>query len=186
MWRHRPVQSAISLTSIALALAVATSSALAIRGNSPGSTGGSRDQSTCRAGLVWDARKNICVQAQRGMLPDEELAEYAYALAEEGRYREALSTLDLLEDPETPKALNYRGFATRKLGRLDEGISYYLKAVALDPEYAPVREYLGEAYVVQGRLDLAKQQLAIIESICGTRCEEYIDLAEAIEAAGDL
>jgi hypothetical protein len=28
-----------------------------------------------------------------------------------------------------PRALNYRGYATRKLGRTDEGIGYYLKSV---------------------------------------------------------
>ena len=69
---------------------------------------------------------------------------------------------------------------TRHLGRLDEGISYYLKSVALDPHYAQVREYLGEAYVIKGRVDLAEQQLDAIKAICGTGCEEYEDLAKAI------
>jgi tetratricopeptide (TPR) repeat protein len=184
---HPTAKSPISLGLIVLALALGASTALAIRGgNSRGPADGPRDQNTCRAGLVWDARKHMCVQAQRGVLPDEELAEYAYALAEEGRYQEALATLDLLQNPDTPRALNYRGFATRKLGRLDEGITYYLKALALDPQYAEVREYLGEAYVVKGRFDLAAQQLAIIESLCGTNCEEYIDLKEAIEQGADL
>jgi hypothetical protein len=43
-----------------------------------------------------------------------------------------------------------------------------------------VREYLGEAYVIKGRLDLAQEQLQHIKSICGSTCEEYQDLAEAI------
>jgi tetratricopeptide (TPR) repeat protein len=85
-----------------------------------------------------------------------------------------------------PKVLNYRGYATRKLGRVDEGVGYYRKAVELDPKYAQVREYLGEAYVIQGKLDLAKEQLNVIQSLCGTGCEEYKDLAEAIEAAPKL
>ncbi|MNG32379.1 Tetratricopeptide repeat protein [compost metagenome] len=80
--------------------------------------------------------------------------------------------------------MNYRGYATRKLGRTDEGIGYYLQSVKLDPQYAQVREYLGEAYVVKGRLDLAQEQLRQIESICGsTQCEEYQDLAEAINGS---
>jgi hypothetical protein len=54
--------------------------------------------------------------------------------------------------------------------------------VALDPDYTLVREYLGEAYVIQGKLDLAKQELAEIEKRCGTTCEPYEDLAEAISA----
>jgi tetratricopeptide (TPR) repeat protein len=185
----RRFAAGIAISAILIALTLRFGPAFAVGGgggNSGGSTGGARDRNTCRTGLVWDARKHMCVQAERGVLPDEDLTEYAYALAEEGRYEEALATLDLLDDPQTARALNYRGFATRKLGRLDEGIGYYLKSVALDPQYAQVREYLGEAYVAKGRLDLAEQQLAIIETLCGTGCEEYIDLSEAIEQGPDL
>ena len=114
------------------------------------------------------------------MLPDPELTEYAYALAKADRYQEALDVLDLLANPNTPRALNYRGYATRKLGRTDEGIGYYLKSVALDPAYPQVREYLGEAYVIEGKYDLAKAQLATIEKLCGKDCEYYEDLAEAL------
>jgi hypothetical protein len=39
------------------------------------------------------------------------------ALAKSERYQEALNVLDTLENPNTPRALNYRGYATRKLGR---------------------------------------------------------------------
>ena len=95
--------------------------------------------------------------------------------------------LDLLDNPNTPRALNYRGYATRKLGRTDEGITYYLKSVALDPKYPQVREYLGEAYVIQGKFDLAKNQLSTIEKLCGSKdCEYYKDLAEALEQAHAL
>ena len=66
---------------------------------------------------------------------------------------------------------------------MEEGIAFYQKAVALDPDYTLVREYLGEAYVTQGKLDLARTELAEIEKRCGTTCEPYEDLAEAIEAA---
>ena len=115
------------------------------------------------------------------MIDDKSLADYAYALARGGRYQEALATLDLMQNPNTAEALNYRGYATRKLGHVDEGIAFYKQAVALDPNYTLVREYLGEAYVTQGKLDLAKAELAEIEKRCGTTCEPYEDLAEAIE-----
>ncbi|SEC66903.1 hypothetical protein SAMN05444161_1592 [Rhizobiales bacterium GAS191] len=137
---------------------------------------------TCAKGQVYDSKKG-CVKAERGVLPDEQMTQYAYALAKEDRFVEALDTLNLLENPNTAKALNYRGYATRKLGRTEEGISYYLKSVSLDPGYAQVREYLGEAYVIQGKVDLAKAQLATIKTLCGTGCEEYEDLAQAIEDA---
>jgi tetratricopeptide (TPR) repeat protein len=185
---RRATCSGIAFGAFLVALTVAIGPAVANRGgggNSGGSPTNSRDQNTCRAGMVWDNRKHMCVQATRGVLPDEQLTEYASALAGQGRYQEALATLDLLDQPETPRALNYRGYASRKLGRLDEGIGYYLRSITLDPQYAQVREYLGEAYVAKGRLDLAKEQLAIIETLCGTTCEEYVDLQDAITGEGE-
>lgn len=101
-------------------------------------------------------------------------------LAKAERYTEALEVLNLMTNPKTAEALNYRGYATRKLGRVDEGIGYYLQSVRLAPRYAQVREYLGEAYVIKGDLAGAKAQLQTIKSICGTECEEYEDLAKAI------
>jgi tetratricopeptide (TPR) repeat protein len=145
------------------------------------------DLTTCEPGKVWDAKQHKCLTKRSGVLPDPELTEYAYALAKAGRYQEALDDLDMLDNPNTPRALNYRGYATRKLGRTDEGISYYLKSVALDPAYPQVREYLGEAYVIQGKYDLAKDQLATIEKLCGSKdCEYYEDLADALEKAHAL
>jgi hypothetical protein len=53
----------------------------------------------------------------------------------------------------------------------------------MNPNYAEAREYLGEGYVTMGKIDLAKEQLGEIKRICGTSCEEYADLNEAIEEA---
>ena len=145
-----------------------------------GGGGGADKTPTCARGEVYDARSNGCVKQGGSLLPDKALTEYAYALAKEERYDEALDVLNLLKDKNTPEALNYRGYATRKLGRVDEGIGYYRKSVALDPRYAKVREYLGEAYVIKGNITEAQTQLRAIKTICGTGCEEYAHLAQAI------
>jgi len=145
------------------------------------------DLTTCNSGQVWDRKKHKCLRRHSGVLPDSELTEYAYALAKADRFQEALDVLASLDNPNTPRALNYRGYATRKLGRTDEGIGYYLQSVALDPQYPQVREYLGEAYVIEGKFDLAKQQLATIEKLCGSKdCEYYSDLAKALDDAHAL
>jgi tetratricopeptide (TPR) repeat protein len=136
---------------------------------------------TCKKGEVYDKKLKKCVKQSGANITDENRADYAYSLAKDGRYQEALAMLDTVKDQNTAEVLNYRGYATRKLGRTDEGISYYLKSVELDPKYAKVREYLGEAYVIKGRIDLANDQLTTIQSLCGTSCEEYQDLHEAIE-----
>jgi tetratricopeptide (TPR) repeat protein len=181
---------------VALAFGAATPVAFASGGGGGGGGSGSpsgganggqtetrgEDLTTCPKGQIWDVKNHKCLAKKSSVLPDDQMTEYAYALAKADRFDEALETLNLLQDPNTPRALNYRGYATRKLGRTEEGIGYYLKSVALDPHYAQVREYLGEAYAIQGRFELAKQQLDTIAKICGsTECEEYEDLADAIK-----
>jgi tetratricopeptide (TPR) repeat protein len=163
------------------------SAAPAPGGSAAPPAGASTSLKTCDPGLVWDTKKKKCIIKRSGVLPDGDLIEYAYALAKAERYQEALDVLDILDDPNTARALNYRGYATRKLGRTEEGISYYLRSVALDPTYTQVREYLGEAYVTLGKFDLAKEQLATIEKLCGSKdCENYVDLAAALEKAHGL
>jgi Flp pilus assembly protein TadD len=159
-----------------LLLAVALSGSLALANGEDDAPA----KPNCPKGQVFDTKSQKCIMQTSSLVPDADRTDYAYRLAKDGRYEEALALLDTLKNPNTAKALNYRGYATRKLGRTDEGIGYYLQSVKLDPQYAQVREYLGEAYVIKGRLDLAQEQLQQIKSICGSTCEEYQDLVEAI------
>lgn len=154
-----------------------------------GGGGGGSDRSdppTCGKGEVWDSRSQRCVKAENGVLPDKDFAANAYSLAKAGRFAEALAVLDLMKDPNTAVALNYRGYATRRMGRVDEGIGYYLRSVALDPNYAQVREYLGEAYLIKGDGARADEQLRAIKKICGPTCEEYEHLLVAINDTSRL
>ena len=145
----------------AFALCLTTGPTLAIA-----DSGGKDDTASCPRGEVYDSRQRKCVKVQGSVLPDGVLTDYAAALSKAGRYDEALTILDQLKNPNTAEALNYRGYATRKLGQLDEGIKYYLRSVALDPRYTLVREYLGEAYVIKGDMARAKAQLQVIERLC--------------------
>jgi tetratricopeptide (TPR) repeat protein len=165
-----------SVVAMAFGLCLAAAGPALADGDGPSDSGAK----TCPSGEVYDARSSQCVKQQVGVLPDAALTDYAYALAKAERYDDALGVLNLLKNPNTAKALNYRGYATRKLGHIDEGIGYYQKSVALDPHYAQVREYLGEAYVLKGDMARAKAELQAIKGICGTECEEYEDLAKAI------
>ncbi|HWB48927.1 MAG TPA: tetratricopeptide repeat protein [Stellaceae bacterium] len=159
---------------LALGLVFSAGAALAAGSSPP-------DTPTCSRGEVYNSSTKKCEKRQAGALPDQDLANYAYALAKAKRYDEAIEVLDLMKNPNTAQALNYRGYATRHLGKLDEGIRYYLRAVKLDPHYAQVREYLGEAYVIKGDLASARYQLRKIKTICGnSECEEYEDLEKAI------
>ncbi len=168
---------------VALAFMLALSGAAFAAGGGGSSGESSPATKKCKTGQVWDKNTKKCVKAQSGVLPDEDLYQQGRALAKEGRYDWAIEVLASIRNQQDPRVLNYMGYSYRKSGRLDLGISYYRKALAIDPNYNLAREYLGEGYVAAGRKDLAMLELAAIEKSCGTSCEEYKDLAEAIAGA---
>jgi Flp pilus assembly protein TadD len=89
-----------------------------------------------------------------------------------------------IRNGEDARVLTMLGYSKRKLGWIEEGIADYQKALAIDPDNADAREYLGEAYVETGRHDLARLELEKFDAICGGRsCEQYVDLAEALAEA---
>lgn len=144
---------------------------------------------TCKKGevvkMVMKSGKKVatCVKASAGILPDDELYEQGRLLAKSGEYDWALEVLATIENQNDPRVLNYTGYSNRKAGRLELGITYYNKALAIDPNFVLAREYLGEGYVAAGRVDLAQLQLGEIKNRCGETCEEYKDLSKAIVAA---
>ncbi len=112
---------------------------------------------------------------------DAELFYAGYWLARNGRYREALDMLNRAE-VKNARVLTYIGFATRKLGRLDEAFGHYQKALALDPANAIARSYLGEAHLARDDVASAESELQRVEALCGSSCAAYRELAGHIEA----
>ena len=144
--------------------------------------GGSSDTPKCSNGQVWDKAKKKCVNPQRGMIDDDSIYETGRDLAMAGRYGEAITVLSLASDKSDPRILNYLGYSHRKSGRVSVGLGYYREALIQDPNYTLVREYMGEAYLQNGDVDAARQQLGEIEKRCGKGCREYSLLAEQIDA----
>lgn len=132
---------------------------------------------------VKGLRKKACVKAVSGVLPDEDLYQQGRLLAKAGEYDWALTLFSAIKNQNDPRVLNYTGYSHRKAGRLDMGITFYRKALAINPDFVLAREYLGEGYVAAGRIDLAKVELSEIGNRCGVACEEYKDLKKAIETA---
>ena len=60
------------------------------------------------------------------------------------------------KQPRSYPAQSELGFALRKLGRFDDSLEAYDKALAVKPGYAPAIEYRGEAYLELGRLTDAR------------------------------
>ena len=98
-------------------------------------------------------------------------------------YAAALAELrDLAEDVQQADVYNLLGFALRKTGDFKTSLTYYTKALELQPDHKAAREYLGELYVETGNLAKAREQLAILAKLCPSGCEEREDLQKAISA----
>ena len=101
-------------------------------------------------------------------------------------YAAALQELRKLAE-DTPQADVYSllGYTLRKTGDYTTSLSYYTKALDLQPDHKGAREYLGELYVETGNIDKAKEQLAVLVKLCSRSCEEREDLERAIKAKGN-
>ena len=147
------------------------------------------DLTVCKPGQVWDTKRRKCLVRRSDVLPDPVMTEYAYALAKADRYQEAIDVLDLLDNPNTPRALNLSAAPRDPQAWMhrQRALAIISSQVALAPRaYPQVREYLGEAYVIEGKYDLAKEQLSMIERLCSKNCEYYEDLADALTEAHAL
>jgi len=170
-----------SLVALALSIAGAVGPAFANSSGGSGSSGSSTP--SCKSGYVYDTNKKQCVKASS--LNDEQIYQQGRDLALAGRYEEGLGALAAVRNQNDSRVLTMIGYAKRKLGSVDEGMTYYQRALAIDPNNADTREYLGEAYVQMGRMDLAKAELVNVQALCGTECEQYHDLAAAIAGQSD-
>jgi tetratricopeptide (TPR) repeat protein len=180
------------VTTLFFATALACSASLAFAastGTSSGSSGTtaptvSPKKTGCKKGFVVVKRngKSSCSK-KKAELTDDELYQQGEALALEGEYAWALEVLGSIKNQSDPRVLNYTGYSHRKSGRLETAISYYRKALEINPNFVLAREYLGEGYVVAGRIDLAKVELGEIATRCGTHCTEYQELNTAIQIA---
>jgi tetratricopeptide (TPR) repeat protein len=98
-------------------------------------------------------------------------------------YAAALAELrDIAEDTQQADVYNLLGFTLRKTGDFKTSLTYYSKALELQPDHKAAREYLGELYVETGNIEKAKEQLAILAKLCPGGCEEREDLQKAISA----
>ncbi len=134
----------------------------------------------CKKGKVYSMRRKKCIVAKKSELSDDNIFRAGRLLAFDGRYGEAIEVLTLASNLNSPKILNYLGYAHRKAGRIDVGLGYYKQALAIDPDYTLVREYMGEAFLSRKNYKAAEYQLSEIAKRCGISCREYTLLSAAI------
>src|SRR5262244_2824711 len=92
-------------------------------------------------------------------------------------YKGALAELTpMLETHQNADVYNLMGFSLRKTGAYKQAYTFYRKALDFDPQHKGALEYLGELYVETGQLDKAKENVALLQKICPSGCEELADL----------
>ncbi|GLR55958.1 tetratricopeptide repeat protein [Rhizobium leguminosarum] len=100
-------------------------------------------------------------------------------------YAGALAELrGLAEDNQQADVYNLMGYTLRKTGDYRTSLTYYTKALELQPDHRAAREYLGELYVETGEMAKAEEQVSSLKQLCPSGCEELEDLQELIAAKG--
>lgn len=185
------------LTSLALMFTLALPGVGLAAGGGGGSGGGSGGSSgdkeptktetttDCKKSEVWDAKAKKCVDATDGVttgqLDNDTLYNAARELAHYGRADDALVVVSAMTEGDSDRVLTFKGFANRLIGNVDVGMHYYDVALAQNPDNIQARSYMGQAYILQGKKDLAVAQLDEIVKRGGSGSWAEHSLREAIE-----
>ena len=164
------------VTASMVSLSVATS-VFAAGGSSPTVT----EKSCKKKGMVLNKKKKKCVEAERGMFTDDVLYVSARDLAYDGKFENAIHLLQLAENQDDPRILNYLGFSNRKMGRTAIAMEYYARALEINPDYILARSYMGQGLVADGDMAGAKAQLAEIRDRGHSDSWAYVMLENAIQ-----
>lgn len=102
------------------------------------------------------------------------------AKAAEKSYRRAIERAQRAVEYDSTyhEAWNLIGFASRKLGDYPKSLAAYRTALKIAPDYAPAREYYGEALLETGDWNGAREQLAWLQ-------KQGVDQAKELETAID-
>ena len=136
--------------------------------------------------LVLGSGGRALADGDRTIKPDP-AQDTAYTTAvqaiEAGRFAEAIPLLEgvVARDARNADAYNWLGYAVRRTGDPPRAIPIYQKALDIDPKHRGAHEYVGEAYLLLGDVDKARQHLARLNALCLLPCSEYRDLKKAIE-----
>ena len=96
-------------------------------------------------------------------------------------YAAGIDKLKSLGHDDNPDVANLIGYSSRKLGRYDDSKLWYERALASDPAHARTWSYYGMWHAEQGNVLKARDFLAKVETLCGTKCREYTELKGVIE-----
>jgi tetratricopeptide (TPR) repeat protein len=101
------------------------------------------------AGSSSSSTPTDAYQEAEDLIDDEEFAK-AIPLLEQS----------IKEKGEYADALNLLGYSYREMGQLDKAMTYYNKALSMEPQHLGANEYIGELYLEMNDLPKAEERLA--------------------------
>ena len=109
------------------------------------------------------------------------------AAIKSSEWKKAISELSIAvkEQPRNADAHNLLAYSYRKQATPDlpKAFEHYTTALKLNPNHKGAHEYIGEAYLMDGKPAKAEEHLARLKTICGgSACEEHDDLEKALAA----
>lgn len=112
----------------------------------------------------------------------EEAMITARTYIEQGELKKATKQLRKVvkQDKSNADAWNLLGYSWRKLDKTRKSKKAYARALKLDPNHKGALEYQGELFIKIGDLDKAKGNLARLETLCPTGCDELENLTSAL------
>ncbi|RCK46784.1 hypothetical protein TH30_09370 [Thalassospira profundimaris] len=103
-------------------------------------------------------------------------------LVDTGMYDMAIDKIEamLKDDQDNADLFNYLAYSQRKTGDFESASQNYERALMIDPEHVGALEYQGELFLQTGKPEMARENLARLEQVCGTDCKEYKELSGKI------
>lgn len=164
-------------------LALAAALTLPFAGSGAFAAGGGNEPTPskpkCEKGKVYDKKTKSCVNAEESNLDVDGLYDNVRELAYAGRYEEAQFLLAKMPANDD-RTLTYLGFTNRKMGHGDIAMTYYTKALQVNPANVLARSYMGQGFVEQGELAQALEQLREIRAHGGSGTWAEASLRKAI------
>ena len=111
-----------------------------------------------------------------------DLYKQAEDLIDDEKYAQAIPLLQqsIQEKGEYADALNLLGYSNRKLGDMAKAMTYYTKALNMEPQHLGANEYMGELYLEMNNLPKAEERLAVLKGACGN-CEQFEELDDKVK-----
>ncbi|HKQ56760.1 MAG TPA: tetratricopeptide repeat protein [Candidatus Eisenbacteria bacterium] len=134
--------------------------------STPGVPGSTSSQASGERNVRKEAEESYALAYEEVGKAKKDLEDGKTKNAEK-KFKRALERSEqaVLLDPRYHEAWNLVGYTARKTGDYDKAFKAYDKCLAIKPDFAPAREYLGEAWLDKGDAKKAREQLVWLERL---------------------